>query len=161
LLCGSNTGQEAYFFEERLGHLMRRIEQQHNPCLGLELVQEKGLEGGQIVLPVASAAYQAKGGGYTRIELMGLGARQREERERRLWCMRLDSGSQRMEQRGFPRPTVAYDHAHQLVALVSLDQVLKGLAMRRAPRDEPRVGGQRKGIFCQSVKVFRSIYCNL
>jgi len=84
LLCGSNTGQEAYFFEERLGHLMRRIEQQHNPCLGLELVQEKGLEGGQIVLPVASAAYQAKGGGYTRIELMGLGARQREERERRL-----------------------------------------------------------------------------
>src|SRR5215216_1832175 len=68
--------------------------------------------------------------------------------------MRLDGGSQRMEQRGFPRPTVACDHAHQLVALVSLDQVLKGLAMRRAPRDEPRVGGQRKGIFCQSVKVF-------
>src|SRR3712207_6325961 len=69
--------------------------------------------------------------------------------------MRLDGGSQRMEQRGFPRPTVACDHAHRLVALVSMDQVLKGLAMRRAPRDEPRVGGQRKGLFCQSVKVFQ------
>jgi hypothetical protein len=153
-LCSRNTRQVADFVEERLGHILRRIEQQHNPCLGLEVVQEKGIEDGQRVRPVACAASQAKGGGHTRIELIGLCARQWEERERRLGGLRLDGGSQRIEQRGFPRPTVACEHAHGLGAVVRLEQVLKGRAMRRAPGDEPRVGGQGKGIFGQSVKVF-------
>jgi hypothetical protein len=83
-LCGPHTRQAADFVEESLGHILRRIEQQHNLCLGLEVVQEKGIEEGQRVRPVACAASQAKGGGHTRRELMGQCACQREEREWRL-----------------------------------------------------------------------------